>query len=166
LEWRPFIQALGSRSAVCSLIHPSKKLCDLLVSFVTEDVNILSLNTETLSYLQKQFPILFDLLLNLKSHSFEHHTLKKMLSPILLEMVKRANAPFTSIPSRPDNHPEEGFEEDDVSFLPHLPCLRKRGVYVADKNPGNKICTKKRLGHPTLLPGVFTIFCEHGKFNN
>ena len=164
-EWKSFVQALASRSAVCSLIHPSNELMDLLVSFTTDETNLFCLSVNTLHYIQKKVPVLFDLLNTLKSLSYECHSLRRILSPIIVEVVKKANAPFINTPTEEEVQfeNESPVEEEDISFFPHLTHTRQRGVYAADRIPGNKICTKNRVGHPTLLPGVFTLFCEHGK---
>ena len=50
-----------------------------------------------------------------------------------------------------------------MAYYPSLPVVRDRGVCVADR-----ICTelgkrkKRRFWHPSLLPGIFTVFCPHG----
>lgn len=51
-------------------------------------------------------------------------------------------------------------------FFPCLPKIRTRGVYEADRKSKQLICTKRTSKHPSLLPGVFTIYCEHGKLQN
>ncbi|XP_060601822.1 uncharacterized protein LOC132755047 [Ruditapes philippinarum] len=55
-------------------------------------------------------------------------------------------------------------QDDELSFFPCLPKYRSRGRFQKDASQvKNKVhCTKKYAGHPSLLPGVFTIFCPHG----
>lgn len=51
------------------------------------------------------------------------------------------------------------------SFFPSLPIQRCRGTYEMDLKGCRKSshdCNKKSRGHPSLLPGVFCLFCEHG----
>ena len=50
-----------------------------------------------------------------------------------------------------------------MAFFPQLPVIRSRGSYRADRVRKEKICTKHTTGHPSLLPGVFVMFCQHGK---
>ena len=51
-------------------------------------------------------------------------------------------------------------------FSPSLPRIRNRRHYVADVGKKSKVqlCTKRYTGHPSLTPGIFTLFCPHGMF--
>ena len=53
-----------------------------------------------------------------------------------------------------------------LSCFPSLPIIRERSAYVADALSRSKffICTKKSSRHITLLPGIFSLYCEHGNF--
>ena len=52
----------------------------------------------------------------------------------------------------------------ELSYFPHLLPTRTRGVYEADKHLRKAAgCTKRSSGHPSLLPGIFTLFCPHGE---
>jgi len=54
--------------------------------------------------------------------------------------------------------------DDDNSFIPNIAVVRSRGRYQADKrHQSDKICTKNAYHHKALLPGVFTIHCQHGE---
>ena len=33
-----------------------------------------------------------------------------------------------------------------------------------DEKKSDNSCQKKYKGHPSLLPGVFTVYCPHGMF--
>ncbi|CAG2219533.1 unnamed protein product [Mytilus edulis] len=60
---------------------------------------------------------------------------------------------------------EEPDEEDGLSYFPSLQKVRRRGQFISDKKrPRMKddVCSKLSKGHPSLLPGVFTLFCPHG----
>ena len=83
------------------------------------------------------------------------------MGPIAEELLLKASAPF----QEDDIKPNEEFtpNTDEMSFFPHLPKCRERRAYAADSAGKVLTCTKKTSRHPTLLPGVFTIFCEHGK---
>ena len=47
-----------------------------------------------------------------------------------------------------------------------MPILRGRGCYVQDKEQGNANdhCRKFYHGHPRLIAGIFTVYCEHGNY--
>ena len=50
------------------------------------------------------------------------------------------------------------------AYLPNLLQVRTRGLYTADKQKREKVCNKYHNHHKALLPGIFTIHCQHGKF--
>ena len=56
-------------------------------------------------------------------------------------------------------------QEDELKnlcFFPSLPQVHIQRHYEADAERKTTNCTKKSYGHPSLSPGVFTIFCPHG----
>ena len=59
---------------------------------------------------------------------------------------------------------EETIEEhtEELSYVPQLTLCRNRGQYEADRVKSSRICAKYSTGHQTLLPGIFTLYCEHG----
>lgn len=63
---------------------------------------------------------------------------------------------------------EDVIHFDELSYFPSLEKYRNRGRFEKDKHLRQKdkeqydICQKKYLGHPSLLPGIFTLFCPHG----
>ena len=150
-EWMQFVAALATSSPVCALIHPSDTLLKTLRGLESGQ-NVHSI--ENLQYLQQQVPVLFDLIHRIKSFP-------SFLSPVLKEMADKAELPFQAILESSSNLPL-AHDTQDIAFFPHLPLLRPRGAYLSDKAAQSKICTKHRVGHPTLLPGLFTLFCKHG----
>jgi hypothetical protein len=46
-----------------------------------------------------------------------------------------------------------------------LSTCRPRGQYGMDEKKSDNSCQKKYKGHPSLLPGVFTVYCPHGNRN-
>lgn len=60
-------------------------------------------------------------------------------------------------------------ESSPLSYFPCWPPCNNRGIYVADRNQVIAVkdatqCTKVHRGHPKLMPGLFTVYCEHGLF--
>ena len=52
----------------------------------------------------------------------------------------------------------------ELSYFPCLPKVRVRRLYKVDSHSRRTAgCTKQSSGHPTLLPGIFTIYCPHGE---
>ena len=86
------------------------------------------------------------------------------MSPILKEIIKKANLPFEGSghsASHLVNLPEEN-ELKSLCFFPKLLRVRVRRCYDADSDRKGIICTKRSTGHPTLTPGIFTMYCPHG----
>ena len=58
-------------------------------------------------------------------------------------------------------------DENGLGFFPHLPLQTGKGKYGANKllskrKQTSDSCRKDSYGHPSLSPGIFTIFCPHG----
>lgn len=107
---------------------------------------------------QNDVPVLFDLLLSVEKHP------QHLMSSVLDTLVKKAAIPFeekTTCEAPQLVLSDNERIEKKLSYFPNLPRKRERR-YEADKNTKEKICTKKGTGHPSLLPGIFTIFCQHG----
>lgn len=52
--------------------------------------------------------------------------------------------------------------ENSYEYFPSLEKSCSRQTYVSDKRREKYLCSKAYKGHPSLLPGVFTLFCPHG----
>lgn len=118
-----------------------------------------------MNQLQNVSPILFDLFLSVEKYPHQ------LMSPILDKLMEKATIPFKGDHSEADDTESykeqqlgagDGCVERSLSYFPSLPQVRARRRYEADKNTKERICTKRGTGHPSLLPGIFTIFCEHG----
>ena len=105
--------------------------------------------------LQNKIPVLMKLYQALPS--FPHN----LLDPIIDQIIIKAKAPFIPVQQNHSSAPKQ--PEESIRFFPSLPSIRKRKLYSADKSSKGSICTKKSYGHPYLLPGVFTLFCKHGR---
>lgn len=158
-HWVLFLQSLASTSPVCAFVHTSNEVNLLLKKMQAEDYDI-TRSPESMKLLQQYVPVLFNLIKNLSAYP---HTL---LSPILHTLLEKAEAPFTDeqiIGNEPPINQSESSELHHLGFFPQLPLVRNRGNYTAD---GSKYvdtsCNKYSHGHPSLLPGVFTVFCQHG----
>ena len=157
--WVLFLQSLASTSPVCAFVHTSNEVNLLLKKMQAEEYDITRF-PESMKLLQQYVPVLFNLIKNLSAYP---HTL---LSPILHTLLEKAEAPFTDeqiIGNEPPINQSESSELHHLGFFPQLPLVRNRGNYTAD---GSKYvdtsCNKYSHGHPSLLPGVFTVFCQHG----
>ena len=84
--------------------------------------------------------------------------------PILQMVNEIALAPFKN-PLKDTKDQGIYPTEDDLSYFPLLPRIRKRSCYKADNNTKAdkySMCTKNYSKHVALSPGIFTLFCPHG----
>jgi hypothetical protein len=155
--WSSFFLALASNTPVCGLVHPSDKAINLIESICT--VGDFQKDISMMHTLQEEIPLLFKLFSDIE-------VVPPPLFSILRTMLKIAYQPFLNI-TAPDSNLENHYNTDDnkdisLSYFPSLPIIRQRGNYKNDLNRKQSICNKKGAGHPTLLPGIFTLFCSHG----
>lgn len=121
-----------------------------------------STNHSHLTSLQTTVPILTRFL-----HSSERDERGKPCNEvcdILKHILKVCQAPFKDGP--PSSSLYSAIHENKIAFFPSLPKLLGPANYLADttKHPSraSDSCRKESYGHPSLSPGIFTIFCPHG----
>lgn len=151
--WSGLVAALATPSPVCALLHPSDRSYHLLERMKSEDITS---DPAAMQALQEEVPVLFELLRLLK------YVPTKVLSPIIAALIQKSSNPFSSDPVESVNPTPSKMEP--LSFFPQLPSIRSRETYTADRTStaSKMMCTKRSTGHPTLLPGIFTLFCQHG----
>lgn len=112
-----------------------------------------------MSILQTEIPVLFDLLGCMAQFPNSSEVIEKL--------IEKSMAPFDTDSSKSDVEKNEDIGEDILSELSYFPCLPKvrvRGLYKIDSQSRRAVgCTKQSGGHPTLLPGIFTVYCPHGE---
>ena len=151
-EYRELLSSLVSSSPVCGLVLPSETNFRLLQKLKEDD---LTKDANMMLALQNKIPVLMKLYQALPS--FPHN----LLDPIIDQIIIKAKAPFIPVQQNHSSAPKQ--PEESIRFFPSLPSIRKRKLYSADKSSKGSICTKKSCGHSSLLPGVFTLFCKHGR---
>lgn len=153
--WRDLLKSLSSSYPACGFFPPSEDFFDFLHGALSCKENLLNKDVQ-LSEIQMKLPVIFKLLKGLKS-KFPFEIFQNCLD----FFQQKTFDPFLK-ETCPSETPDE---EDGLAFFPQLPKQRKRGFFVADKK-GSKskedFCSKFSKGHPSLLPGVFTMFCPHG----
>lgn len=103
--------------------------------------------------LQKEIPVLF---------ANVSHLPRNSLIPLIDAIIQKASAPFSS--STPEEVCNLQSLLQELSYFPSLPKIRERGTYKSDCHSSKvKGCTKQSSGHPSLLPGIFTLFCPNGE---
>lgn len=148
------LSALSSTSPVCALILPTPPIICLVKSICT-GMEVCSFPHKW-KLLHENVPIIYNLI------CYHNATcLPQEYRKLVNEMLFKAQLPFLK-----NKHPvipvSSTHVDDGCSYFPSLPKLRCRPMYKSDKKPDNFMCSKKYPGHPSLLPGIFTIFCPHG----
>jgi len=111
-----------------------------------------------LSQLQKVAPVICTLIADLPSGALP--------DPLLgvLDALEEKTTWLVEI--QPHNLTSYGDSTDDkmTSFLPNWPLLNIRGTYKKDlekRKERKNDCRKDYRGHPSLMPGIFTLYCPH-----
>ena len=156
-EWSELISVVSSPSPACATIHPSKRVSSLLSAMENSDITT---DATSLKVLQEEIPVIFNLIRSLGYYP------KEILVPLLKELSRVAFTTFPLLPVENVQTPATMTVENDVdlAYFPALRRVRIRGVYQADKKASGhgRACRKHSSKHPSLLPGIFTIFCQHG----
>ncbi|CAC5387652.1 unnamed protein product [Mytilus coruscus] len=158
--YQKLLFCLSSPSSVCSLIKPVPEVQSILETvFEVQNKDDPVLATA----LHEKIPIIFEI--------FEHNIISDNLKKLLVELWQISISAF--VDATEDNCKEETVLKDDqLSFFPALKKYRNRGTFQIDGNRKQKKktkadnCQKRYPGHPSLLPGIFTMFCPHGKVDN
>lgn len=158
--FKELYQCLASPSPVCATMAHTGVMGDILKDLVN-DVN---LRTDPVKWqlLQESSPVIFRLFAN----DTGLMPLSKTLKQLFQVMYDNAKAPFeVSQVTEEDVLATDEVVDDQLACFPSLPQLRDRGVFEADLLQKKQTkCNKEFRGHPSLLPGIFTVFCEHGKY--
>lgn len=153
-----FLKALSTPSPVSALLYLSSDILAVLEKMITSNPNIRASPSDW-RVLNQGFPLLANLMVRLEVESLPEDLLqvcKELICPMTFhcsnEMVET-----TYLKASP---------EESLCFFPQLPCVRNRGLYKPDLQNLKKRehCKKTRKGHKSLLPGIFTIYCEHGNY--
>lgn len=188
--YRPFLKNLALDSPICGMFHPSDHLQRIIQKMKIKDpksspelLEELQMQLPLVYFMRTSislhvFKWLFKWVLELQTIAQNefckgnqilqvyklvcsiNHTPYHLVELLESLVEKAANSypESTTATSLMDNH----LLKD--SFFPSLLPLRSRGTYKMDfttNKKGKYECTKSK-GHPSLLPGVFCLFCEHG----
>ena len=155
-EWSELLSALASPSPVCGLVHPSEQLFAILRRIQSEDI---TRDVSSMRVLQTEIPVLFDLL-----RCVAHFPVQSLFQ-VIEKLIEKSMAPFDAESSKSDEKTSDVREDilRELSYFHCLPKVRVRGSYSVDSRRKAVGCTKQSGGHPTLLPGIFTVYCPHGE---
>ena len=155
-EWTEFVRSLAASSPLCALVHPSEITATLISDMCERDIRK---DVSSMKCLQEEIPCLFTAIRSSNSYPL------KSLQPLLQSLIKIANIPFSSDVGGTAPVALQEDKATGLSWFPLLSTQRKRQHYEADSKNRLLVCTKKHSRHPSLLPGGFTLFCEHGEYD-
>jgi hypothetical protein len=91
-------------------------------------------------------------------------SLPKPLRRVIADMMEVVDAPFRSTePIDASAYPPPS--QSPLAFFPGMPSLHGHATYQMNQKNRSRAtdtCRKDSYGHPTLTPGLFTLFCQHG----
>ena len=164
-EYRQLFSELARCSPACGIFQTRENshVFDILQRVLSGGENLFDSGSHTnLSTLQEYVPVLVQFLLAATKGG------KERLSAVATQMVTHildvCRAPYSKRPPLPSCYLP--VEEDEFSYFPNVPPLSGKGKYAADSRLNTSAhsdsCRKASYGHPSLSPGIFTVFCPHG----
>ena len=158
------LSGLAKNSPVTSLLHPDEKLFDLLDKLCQNNYCI-EQDPPSLKFLQETFPVLHKFILDSEDVSANLVS----IYGILAEMKSKCLSAFSV---ETQTLPQVETQADPLAYFPQNKILVNRGHYVLDStrlvSEISSDCEKLQMikgrkGHKTLVPGLFTLLCHHGK---
>lgn len=154
-----FLRSVASKSPVCVYIPVTLHTKQLLLDIV-HGVNVKQDATKW-HKLQELLPVVYDILTHEPSTTVQHE-----FSILVSDLMTISEHTFNNCKAiEEQNDITECQTDQRIAFFPALPQVRSRSLFAADKQllKGEKACAKSFRGHPTLLPGLFAIYCQHSK---
>jgi len=146
--------ALGKSSPVCALPPQLDSLEELYQKlFNNEPVQQFS---HDMLLLQQSSPLLFDII-----SIIEGDQMPDVLCTLISDLLHKTKTPL-GVNSLADCGSPNTSQAHDLKYFPALRIVRSRGDYSFYAIYPD-ICTKRSSRHPSLLPGIFLLHCQHGR---
>ena len=146
--------ALGKSSPVCALLPQLDSLEELYQKLINNEP--VKQFPHDMLRLQQSSPLLFDVI-----SIIEGDQMPDVLCTFISDLLHKAKAPF-GVHSLADGGSQNTSQTHDHEYFPALPIVRSHGDYSFDAISPN-ICSKRSSRHPSLLPGIFLLHCQHGR---
>ena len=164
-EYRVFLSEIARNSPACGLLQPARiyfeEVIAILKKIAESKLDICdSRNSHQLHILQTNAPVIADFLCVCPMISDK---LPDEICGIILHIISKQENAY-SIPSNPVTS-YAAASPTQTSFFPAWPKVRGAAKYAADSNSTPHdldSCRKTSYGHPSLTPGIFTVYCPHG----
>lgn len=153
-EYQSLLQMISSSSPACAML-PHSAENDQAIKKLLEINDDIGFHPDLLLHIQQNLPLLYEIVKDIGP-------LESNIQKIISAVSKKSKATYDSSEYRDiESFPQKN---DISAFFPLLQTLRDRGLYKADKlRKEADFCKKDSTRHPTLLPGIFTVFCKHGE---
>ena len=166
--YREFLSEISRNSPDCGLLQlgDNREVIRSLQKLVQNSINILDTSSHReLSALQAHAPLIADFVC--KCPKSPLGKLPQDVCDIVAHIIEKVQQTYAHPLPQSRCYPSVTSDCDKWSFFPSLPIVRGRGTYAADhSNAPQSItedaCRKASYGHPTLTPGIFTVYCPHG----
>ena len=148
--------ALSCMSPVCALVMPATVILELMTKLCNGD----EIRKDPIQWkvLENSVPVIYNFICAMGS---DVTSIPIEYRPLVSDIVLKAKLPFETTPAHPLLCAKIQVNQKQAYF-PNLHVQCHRPTYKADLLRRKGFCTKKYRGHPSLLPGIFTVFCPHG----
>ena len=164
--YREFLSELSRNSPACGLLQlgDNTEAVDSLRAVIQQSINVQDTSSHRqLSALQTHAPIIAEFVCRCPKTS--EAKLPGDVCSVMEHVLERVQRTYLHPLPPPSSYPPTNDDDDHWSFFPNLPLVRGKGNYAADTTTTQSdgdACRKASYGHPTLTPGIFTIYCPHG----
>ena len=136
--------------------------CDTLKKVANRSIDVfMPQNSYYWNLLSKKAPVISSFLSLCHQHISSE--IPQEVFDLLGHISVTIQAPFKVSKADKFHYPEPS-RTNSLSYFPSLPQLHGNAVYQIDKSriaAGSDVCNKTSSKHPTLTPGIFTIYCPH-----
>lgn len=157
--YRLFLSELSRSSPICGLLQVAghKKVLQIITAVADGQIDLRnSVHHTELGEIQQHAPVLAQFI---NTCPTEDGVLPEDVRKLLHLLLRILTAPFQGSPPLTSVYPTP--TEHPLSFFPSLPKLHGDAAYEADRVASRSeqdSCRKNSYGHPTLSPGIFTIY--------
>ena len=162
--YRKFFSEIARNTPACGMVQIAgcKQTCSTLHAITKKSIDIFSPKHHRLwKDLSEKAPVITSFLM-LCRKDLDGEISSEILD-VLGHILTTLQAPFKLHPPDPSYYPQPD-PTNCLSYFPSLPQLHGNAAYEKDKSrtaPETDKCRKRSSSHPTLTPGIFTVYCPH-----
>eukprot|EP00058_Branchiostoma_floridae_P024016 XP_002609506.1 hypothetical protein BRAFLDRAFT_95599 [Branchiostoma floridae] len=161
-SYRKLLSELAKNSPVCGIVQVGEDAEAIqLVGKLAKGAIGLVTSADSAIRLQKSAPVIFGSLRDITKGGGE---IPGDVKELLLRIHSILDKMFNDVPVPPESAYPPPAAPSGLAFFPgldqHIGLPRYEADAKSSGNPGS--CRKESYGHPSLTPGIFTLFCRHG----